>query len=71
MARELGLPITIHIAMGKLAGKWSMLKQLDTLGLLGPDMTYIHSCYLSDEEWELVEPLARLGFHEGQIRTRD
>lgn len=54
MARELGLPITIHIAMGKLAGKWSMLKQLDTLGLLGPDMTYIHSCYLSDEEWELV-----------------
>jgi len=54
MARELGLPITIHIAMGKLAGKWSMLKQLDALGLLGPDMTYIHSCYLSDEEWELV-----------------
>jgi 5-methylthioadenosine/S-adenosylhomocysteine deaminase len=54
MARELGLPITIHIAMGKLAGKWSMLRQLDTLGLLGADMTYIHSCYLSDEEWELV-----------------
>lgn len=54
MARDLGLPITIHIAMGKLAGKWSMLKQLDALGLLGGDMTYIHSCYLTDEEWELV-----------------
>ncbi len=54
MARELGLPITIHIAMGKLAGKWSMLKQLDDLGLLGADTTYIHSCYLTDEEWELV-----------------
>src|SRR5262245_28508603 len=54
VARELGLPITIHIAMGKLAGKWRMLKQLDKLGLLGPDMTFIHSCYLSDEEWELV-----------------
>lgn len=26
--------------------------------------------HLSYEEWELVEPLARLGFHEGQIRTR-
>ena len=24
------------------------------LGLLGPDTTYIHSCYFSDEEWELV-----------------
>jgi cytosine/adenosine deaminase-related metal-dependent hydrolase len=54
MARDLGLPITIHIAMGKLAGKWSMLKQLDDLGLLGADTTYIHSCYLTDDEWELV-----------------
>ena len=54
MARDLGLPITIHIAMGKLAGKWSMLKQLDDLGLLGDDTTYIHSCYLTDEEWQLV-----------------
>jgi cytosine/adenosine deaminase-related metal-dependent hydrolase len=54
MARDLGLPITIHIAMGKLAGKWSMLKQLDDLGLLGTDTTYIHSCYLTDDEWELV-----------------
>ncbi|HMN99319.1 MAG TPA: LLM class flavin-dependent oxidoreductase [Miltoncostaeaceae bacterium] len=26
--------------------------------------------HLSYEEWELVEPLARLGFHEGQIRAR-
>jgi cytosine/adenosine deaminase-related metal-dependent hydrolase len=54
MARDLGIPITTHFAMGKLAGKWSMVKQLETLGLLGPDITYIHSCYFSDEEWELV-----------------
>jgi cytosine/adenosine deaminase-related metal-dependent hydrolase len=54
MARELGIPITTHFAMGKLAGKWSMVKQLEGLGLLGDDTTYIHSCYLSDEEWELV-----------------
>jgi hypothetical protein len=26
--------------------------------------------HLSCEEWELVEPLARLGLHEGQIRAR-
>jgi cytosine/adenosine deaminase-related metal-dependent hydrolase len=54
MARDLGIPITVHIAMGKLAGKWSMVKQLEGLGLLGPDTTYIHSCYFSDEEWGLV-----------------
>lgn len=53
-ARNLGIGITTHFAMGKLAGKWSMVKQLQMLGLLGPDTTYIHSCYFSDEEWELV-----------------
>jgi 5-methylthioadenosine/S-adenosylhomocysteine deaminase len=54
MARDLGIPITTHFAMGKLAGKWSMVKQLEGLGLLGPDTTYIHCCYFSDEEWKLV-----------------
>jgi cytosine/adenosine deaminase-related metal-dependent hydrolase len=54
MARDLGIPITTHFAMGKLAGKWSMVGQLQELGLLGPDTTYIHSCYLSDDEWRLV-----------------
>jgi cytosine/adenosine deaminase-related metal-dependent hydrolase len=54
MARDLGIPITVHIAMGKLAGKWAMVKQLQGLDLLGPDTTYIHSCYFTDEEWELV-----------------
>jgi cytosine/adenosine deaminase-related metal-dependent hydrolase len=54
LARELGIPITIHIAMGRLAGRWSMVKQLHALGLLGPDTTYVHCCYFSDEEWQLV-----------------
>jgi 5-methylthioadenosine/S-adenosylhomocysteine deaminase len=54
MARDLDIPLTTHFAMGKLAGKWSMVKQLDNLTLLGPDTTYIHCCYFSDEEWQLV-----------------
>jgi len=54
LARELGIPITVHVGMGRLAGKWGMIKQLDGLGLLGPDTTYIHCCYFSDEEWGLV-----------------
>ena len=55
MARELGLPITIHVGMGKYAGKWNMVKLLDGMGLLGDDTTYIHCCYFSDEEWQLVK----------------
>jgi 5-methylthioadenosine/S-adenosylhomocysteine deaminase len=55
MARDLGLPITVHVGMGRLAGRFGMVKQLHDMGLLGDDTTYIHSCYLSDEEWDLVE----------------
>jgi 5-methylthioadenosine/S-adenosylhomocysteine deaminase len=54
LARELGIPITIHVAMGRLAGRFGMVKKLSELGLLGPDTTYIHCCYFSDEEWQLV-----------------
>ncbi|MEU7718915.1 amidohydrolase family protein [Streptomyces tibetensis] len=54
MARELGLPITVHVAMGRLAGRFGMVKQLHGLGLLGPDTTYVHSCHLSGEEWQMV-----------------
>jgi 5-methylthioadenosine/S-adenosylhomocysteine deaminase len=54
MARDLGIPITVHVAMGRLAGRFGMIKQLDGLGLLGADTTYIHCCYFSEEEWELV-----------------
>lgn len=54
LARELGIPITVHVGMGRLAGKWAMIKQLDALGLLGPDTTYIHCCYFDDDEWRLV-----------------
>jgi 5-methylthioadenosine/S-adenosylhomocysteine deaminase len=53
LARELGIPITIHVAMSS-AGRFGMVKQLGDLGLLGPDTTYIHCCYLTEEEWRLV-----------------
>ena len=54
LARELGIPITIHVAMGRLAGRFGMVKQLHDWGLLGSDTTYIHCCHFSDEEWKLV-----------------
>lgn len=55
LARELGIPITVHVGMGRLAGRFSMVKNLDRLGLLGPDITYVHACYLDDEEWRMVK----------------
>ncbi|KAB1141544.1 amidohydrolase family protein [Streptomyces luteolifulvus] len=54
LARELDIPVTVHVAMGRLAGRFGMVKQLHDLGLLGPDTTYIHCCYFSEEEWRLV-----------------
>ena len=53
-ARDLGIPITVHVGMGRLAGRFGMISKLDKLDLLGPDTTYIHCCYFSDEEWQLV-----------------
>jgi 5-methylthioadenosine/S-adenosylhomocysteine deaminase len=54
LARDLGIPITVHVAMGRLAGRFAMVKHLSEMGLLGPDTTYVHCCYLSDEEWQLL-----------------
>ncbi|MGI5192810.1 amidohydrolase family protein [Streptomyces sp. CA-288835] len=54
LARELDIPITVHVGMGRLAGRFGMVKQLHDLGLLGSDTTYIHCCYFSEEEWRMV-----------------
>ncbi|GAA4106904.1 amidohydrolase family protein [Actinomadura miaoliensis] len=54
LARELAIPITVHVGMGRQAGRFDMVRQLNELGLLGPDTTYVHCCYLSEEEWRLV-----------------
>jgi cytosine/adenosine deaminase-related metal-dependent hydrolase len=40
--------------MGRMAGRFAMVEQLDRLGLLGPDTTFIHCCYFSDHEWKRV-----------------
>jgi 5-methylthioadenosine/S-adenosylhomocysteine deaminase len=55
LARELDIPITVHVSMGRLAGRFAMIKTLDDYGLLGPDTTYIHCCHFSEEEWQLVK----------------
>jgi cytosine/adenosine deaminase-related metal-dependent hydrolase len=54
LARDVGAPISVHVGMGPWAGRFSMVKQLNELGLLGPDTTYIHCNYLSDDEFALI-----------------
>jgi cytosine/adenosine deaminase-related metal-dependent hydrolase len=53
-ARRLGLPITVHVGMGRLAGRFGMIRRLNDMNLLGPDTTYIHCCYFGEDEWQLV-----------------
>jgi 5-methylthioadenosine/S-adenosylhomocysteine deaminase len=54
LARDIGVPISVHVGMGPVAGRFKMVEQLDDLGLLGPDITYIHCNHLTDHEFRLI-----------------
>ncbi|HET6379812.1 MAG TPA: amidohydrolase family protein [candidate division Zixibacteria bacterium] len=54
LARELGINITVHVAMDRFGYTKMQLKRLKELDLLYPNTTYIHSSHLTDEEWQLV-----------------
>jgi len=51
LARELGLPISIHAGMAGLPGA---VDQLHDQRLLGDDVNYVHAGEFSTREWELV-----------------
>ena len=44
----------VVVGMGNVAGRFRMVEQLDDLGLLGPDTTYIHCNHLTDREFQLI-----------------
>lgn len=48
IAREVGAPITLH------ANGTNELLPLAQAKLMGPDVTYIHCCRLTAEEWKLI-----------------
>ena len=50
-ARELGLPISIHVGM---AGTGHAVADLERDGLLGADVNYVHGNFLTDAEWDLL-----------------
>lgn len=53
IAREVGVRISVHVGVGQL-GQAGLLAELAELVPLGPDTTYIHTCTLSDHEWDLI-----------------
>jgi 5-methylthioadenosine/S-adenosylhomocysteine deaminase len=50
-ARELELPISLHVGMAGTAGA---ITTLDRFGLLGADVNYAHGNMLTDEEFDLI-----------------
>jgi 5-methylthioadenosine/S-adenosylhomocysteine deaminase len=53
LARELGVPVTVHVG-GGLHGAQGSVAELARRGLLGPDTTYVHCNLLSDAELDAI-----------------
>ena len=53
LARDLGLPVTVHVG-GGLRGTQGGVAELGARGLLGPDTTYVHCNMLRDAELDLI-----------------
>jgi cytosine/adenosine deaminase-related metal-dependent hydrolase len=51
LARELGLPVSVHVGMAGFPGS---VETLGRLGLLGPDVNYAHANELTDREFGLI-----------------
>ena len=54
LAKELGINVTVHVAMDRFGYTKGQLTALRDMDLLYPNTTYIHSSHLTDEEWGLV-----------------
>jgi cytosine/adenosine deaminase-related metal-dependent hydrolase len=54
LAKELGVNITVHVAMDRFGYTKMQVTGLRDMGLLYPDTTYIHASHFTDEEWALV-----------------
>ena len=54
LAKELGINITVHVAMDRFGYTKLQVAALRDMDLLYPNTTYIHASHLTDEEWGLV-----------------
>ena len=54
LARELGIPISVHVGMRLHNLHYTPVKDMHDLGLMGPDTTYIHCTDLTDQELDWI-----------------
>ena len=54
LAKELGINITVHVAMDRFGYTKLQIAALRDMDLLYPNTTYIHASHFTDEEWALV-----------------
>jgi 5-methylthioadenosine/S-adenosylhomocysteine deaminase len=54
LARELGIPISVHVGMRLHNLHYQPVKDMHDLGLMGPDICYIHMTDLTDEELDWI-----------------
>ncbi len=54
LAKELGINVTVHVAMDRFGYTKGQVKGLKEMDLLYPNTTYIHSSHLTDDEWLMV-----------------
>lgn len=54
LAKELGINITVHVAMDRFGYTKGQLRGLKEMDLLYPNTTYIHSSHLLEDEWLMV-----------------
>lgn len=54
LAKELGINITVHVAMDRFGYTKGQVRALKELDLLYPNTTYIHASHLTDDEWLMV-----------------
>jgi 5-methylthioadenosine/S-adenosylhomocysteine deaminase len=54
LAKELGVNITVHVAMDRFGYTKGQITALRDMDLLYPGTTYVHASHFTDEEWTLV-----------------
>ena len=54
LAKELGVNITVHVAMDRFGYTKLQLVALRDMDLLYPGTTYVHASHFTDEEWALA-----------------
>jgi 5-methylthioadenosine/S-adenosylhomocysteine deaminase len=54
LAKELGINITVHVAMDRFGYTQGQVTTLRDMDLLLPGTTYVHASHFTDEEWALT-----------------